>query len=194
MANNFEGILFFHYIDEESPSAVEVLKECSWDINRYNAPHLLGEAAETSHELVELTADQAFGTVVQARLPVVWSEASKLMVVGNIGHTLVAGNDFIVARTSDFRQAGVLAGRMGYRPALGGEFLQLLRWLQRHGEKYSGWFFCYAGRNPGYAILAEYNGYRKPASLRFLFDTLLGNQVEEGYISANADTHCLFVH
>ena len=92
------------------------------------------------------------------------------------------------------KQAGELAEKMGYRPAFAGEFLQLLWWFQISGERYGGWFYCYAGRKPKYAILAEYyNGHLKPASLRVIFDTHIGDQVEWGYVPANADTHCFFV-
>jgi hypothetical protein len=41
--------------------------------------------------------------------------------------------------------------------------------------------------------MAEYNGHRKPALLRVIFDSYIGNQVDEGYISANMDTYCFFV-
>ncbi len=194
MEDPFNGSLFFHHVDEERlPSATAVLKECPWDIDHHNAPHLAGKSAEPSYGLVELTADQAFGTAPRAELPQVWSEADKLAVVGDIGHSLGVGSDVIVARTSDFKRAGELAEKMGYRPTLVGEFLQLLWWLQQHGEQYSGWFYCYAGRKPRYATLAKYNGHRKPASLRVIFDTHIGDQVEEGYVSANANTHCFFV-
>lgn len=192
MENPFRGNLSFHHIDEGLPSAVAVLKECHWEIDHHNALHLAGKVAEPSYGLVELTADQAFGTAPRVELPKEWSEADKLKVVGDISHVLGIGSDVIIARTSDFKQAGELAEKMGYRPALAGEFLQLLSWLQHYNEQYGGWFYCYAGRKLRYAILAEYNGYQ-PSSLRIIFDTHIGDQVEEGYVSANADTHCFFV-
>ena len=194
MEDPFRGDLSFLHINAVLPSAKAVLDECSWDIDHYNAPHLAGKAAEPSYGLVELTADQAFGTAPRAELPKEWSEADKLAVVGDISHSLGIGSDVIVARTSDFKQAGELAEKMGYRPAFAGEFLQLLWWFQISGERYGGWFYCYAGRKPKYAILAEYyNGHLKPASLRVIFDTHIGDQVEWGYVPANADTHCFFV-
>lgn len=193
MENPFRGNLSFHHIDEGLPSATAVLSGCPWGIDHHNAPHLAGKAAEPSYGLAELTAGQALGTAPRAELPKEWSEADKLAVVGDVSHSLGVGSDVIVARTPDFKQAGELAEKMGYRPALAGEFLQLLWWLQRHGEQYVGWFYCHAGRKPRYAILAEYNGYRKPSSLRVIFDTYIGDQVEEGHVSANADTHCCFV-
>lgn len=191
--NQFEGNLSFHHINEGLPQATVVLIECRWDINNYNAPYLAGKVAEPSHGLVELSFDQVFGTAPRAELPKEWSEADKLKVVGDISHILGTGSDIIIARTTDFKQAGELAEKMGYRPALAGEFLQLLSWLQRNNERCFGWFFCYKGRKRGYAILAEYNGFRKPSSLEVTFDTHIGDQVEKGYVSANMDAHCFFV-
>lgn len=189
----FDGIMSFQHIDRELPLATKVLEECRWEIHDYNAPFLAGKVAEPSHGLVELTFDQAFGTAPRAELPKEWSEDDKLKVVGDISHVLGTESDIIVARTTDFKQAGELAEKMGYRPALAGEFLQLLWWLQHCNEKYFGWFFCYEGRKRGYAILAEYNGFRKPSSLEVTFDTHIGDQVEEGYVSANMDTYCFFI-
>lgn len=190
----FRGNMSFYHVAEGLLSATEALKECRWDIDYYNAPHLAGKAAKPSYGLVELTADQAFGTGPRAELPKEWSEADKLTVVGDISHVLGTGSDVIVARTSDFKQAGELAEKMGYRPALAGEFLQLLSWLQHHNKQYRGWFYCYAGRKLQYAILAKYNSYyQKPSWFRVIFDTHIGNQIEEGYVSANVDTHCFFV-
>lgn len=191
--NPFRGILFFHHIDEELPSAVAVLKACHWDIDYHNAPHLAGKEAAPVYGLVELTVDQAFGTAPRAELPKEWSESDKLTIVGDISHVLGTGSDVIVACTTNFKQAGELAEKMGYRPAKAGEFLQLLSWLQHHNEQYGGWFYCYAGRKPQYAILAEYNGYQSPSSLNVIFDTHIGGQVGDGYVTANADTYCLFV-
>lgn len=190
---SFTGNLSFHHIDEALPLASELLKRCPWVIDSYNAPYLAGKAVDPSHGFIELTADQAFGTAPLAELPKEWSEADNITVVGDISHVLGAGSDVIVARTSDFKQAGELAEKMGYRPAQAGEFLQLLWWLQSHGEQYVGWFYCYEGRKPGYAILAEYSHRQKPSLLRVIFDTHIGDQIEEGYLSANADTHCFFV-
>lgn len=193
MENRFEGIFSFHHIGGELPPAAEVLKECLWDIDHHNAPYLAGKTAEPSHGLVELTTDQAFENATRVKLSREWSEADMFVVVGDISHALIPGSDVIVARTSDFKQAGELAGKMGYRPALAGEFLQLLRWLPESSQRYYGWFYCYAGRKPGYAILAEYHSYPRSFWLRVIFDTRIGEQVEEGHVSANADTYCFFV-
>ncbi len=189
----FEGELHFRHVDEVLPSAEAVLEEYPWDIDHYNAPYLAGKATEPGHKLVELTADQAFGTAPTAELPQEWSEADRITVVGDISHAVNIGSDFIVARAFDFQQAGELAGKMGYRPAQAGEFLQLLWWLQQHGEQHIGWFYCYTGRKPRYATLAYYNGHAKPSALRVIFDTYIGDQVEEGYMEAAAETHCFFV-
>ena len=186
----FEGELSFHHIDEELPLATEVLRQCCWKIDEHNAPYLSGKAAESSHELVELTDDQSFGGAPLADLPQEWSEADTLAVVGDINHTLRAGRGFIVARACDFGQAGELAGKMDYRPALAGEFLQLLWWLEKHKQEYRGWFYCYVGRKPRYAVLAEY-GYQ--CLRRIIFDTYIGDQAEEGYMGASMDTYCFFV-
>lgn len=185
MKGPFNGNLSFCQIDTELPSAATVLKGCSWKTNHYNAPYLAGKADEPKHELVRLTDE--------VELPQAWSEADTLTVVGDISHALSVGSDIIVARTSDFKQVGKLAEKLDYRPALAGEFLQLLWWLRQCRAEYNGQFFCYAGRQPGYATLAQYNCYQEANSLHIIFDTHIGNAIEEGYLSANSDTYCFFV-
>lgn len=183
----FEGSLSFCQIDIELPPATAVLEECSWDINHHNAPYLAGKAGRPKHELVRL-ADPAD----EADLPQAWSEADTLAVVGDINHALSMGSSFIVAGTSDFKQAGELVEKMNYRPALAGEFLQLFWLLRHHGLVYNGYFYCYTGRQPEYATLGRYNS-RRPNSMDIIFDTYIGDAIKEGYMSANADSHCFFV-
>jgi hypothetical protein len=191
--NPFEGNLSFNHIEDSVPQPQSVLASFEWSVEPYNAPFLAGIASEPGHGLVELTAEQAFGNAPRATLPKASSKTNKLKVVGDISHELKAGTDFIMAQTTDFKQAGELAAKMGYRPAFAGEFLQLLWWLRYSGPECIGWFYCYADRRPGYATLAEYNAHRKPTSLQITFDTHIGNQLEEGYVDANMDTHCFFV-
>lgn len=189
----FRGYMSFYQFDMPPISPADVLKRCAWDIETYNAPYLVGQAEKPSYGLLELTAEQVFGGATVAEMPKTWSEADKMKVVGDISHQLGAGSDFIMACTSDFKQAGELAAKMGYRPARAGEFLQLLLWLEYTREQCFGWFLCYEGRKPGYATMAEYNGNRKPALLRVIFDNYIGNDIEEGYVNANMETYGFFV-
>lgn len=193
MSTAIHADMWFRHIDNTPPTPQEVLRQCVWDVEKYNAPFLAGRAGQPSHDIVEYTAGQVFSNEPIAELPDAWSETDKLNVVGDISHELEAGSDFVIVRTTDFKQAGELLAKLGYRPAHAGEFLQLMWWVQNSGRKCCGWFLCYAGRQPGYAAMAEYNGHQKPPHLRVIFDTFIGNQIEEGYISANMDTYCLFV-
>lgn len=185
----FEGDLFFYSVDETPPPARD--SGFQYEIDPYNAPYLAGKTIEPSHGLVELTAEEALGIAPSAVLPSGWSESDTLKVIGNIDHSLRIGDSVMVAHTSNFKQASELAERIGYRPAFAGEFLQLLWFLlQSCNAECEGWFYCYAGRKPGYAILADYYYYRRESNLRIIFDTHIGNLES---IDSNADNHCFFV-
>ncbi len=172
----------------------EILDTCPWFINPVTAAFLAGKteeepqhgnAPESSHTKANLRWSQR-------HLPSDWTDADTIAVIGDISDTLPDPMDFIVASTTDFAFAGRNAGLMPhYRPARAGEFIQIMRWIWTNpDEGYRGFFYCYAGRKPGYAVLSDYKS-RAGATIRF--DAYVGTQVENGHINACADTHCFFV-
>lgn len=187
MADPFEGSITFFSLEGAALDARIVLHQYPWNIDPHNGPYLANKSCEPGHGYSEVS------THVK-RLPEDWSDADTMTVIGDISHSLVVGTDVIIARTSDFKQVQEIAAKLGYRPAYAGEFLQLLWWLDTSSEyDCNGWFFCYAGRKDRYAILAQFNHFKNPSLLHITFDTHIGNQIEEGYVSANADTYCFFV-
>lgn len=194
MAEAFNGSFFFKRFDG-TESATKIMQSRSWGIDTHNAPYLAGlQSATNPGEISELTFTQAFGPTSRARLPQKgWTQENTLTVVGDVSQALPKGTDFILAQTSNFKQAGELAEKLGYRSALAGEFIQLMEWLVDKKVRIGGWFFCYAGRTPKYAILSEYSGYSNPPYLTHCFDTYIDNQIEKGHIDCNADSYCFFV-
>lgn len=194
----FKAQLTFVDIGKELASAEHLLKNrrLPWIIDGFNAPFLAGKASQPTPaeyaQPVRLTSAQAFAEARRTGLPQDWTETESIAVIGDVSHHMI-GMDVLVARTRDFKAAGTLAARVGYRPALAGEFLQVLHNLSQEKADFSGWFLCYSGRKPGYAILADYVGGLNQPLQSVRFDTYIGNQIEEGHIEANADTYCIFV-
>lgn len=174
----------FHEVEHSPPTGPELLESLPWRLNNYNAPYLSGKDSEPRHEIVENPSE--------GELPADWDEEDTAVVIGDISHALSVEANVLVARGTDFPYAEKVARMLGYRPAHAGEFLQTLWLLVQSDWQHSGYFYCCAGRKPGYAILASYNSHRRQLG-EVVFDTYLGTQVEDGYISANADCHCVFV-
>ena len=171
----FYGDFLFSLVDECLPPSEVVLTESRWRINSDNAPNILNRVEPKTG----------------------WSHADKLAIIGDINSQLEVGDDFIISTSSNFKSAGEVAGKLGFRPALAGEFLQLM-WLLRkeYRHKATGWFFCYAGREPAYAILGRYEGRRgftSDVDINLIFDTRIGNQVEKGHIKSSMENNCFFV-
>lgn len=199
-SNPFTGVLHFCCVgdmlsEEGLPPAGVLLKRLPVRIQPYNAPYLAGRTAnEPHHGIVRLLADQPLGSAAPSLLPQDWSEADTLSVIGDISQTLKETSEVIIAQTTDFKRAGEFAEKMGgFHPAMAGEFVQLLWLLQQSKGQYTGFFDCYAGRKPGYAISAEYYRHLTPSIPTIVFDNHIGNAIEEGYVSANMDTYCFFV-
>ncbi len=189
----FYGKLEFGVISGEpltnNPSVLFSHFPCK--IDPYNGPYLAGIIEKPDHGIIELTNDQAFGNTPWGNLPECWTLENTICVVGDINSSLKPGDSIITAVTNDFGKAEELALRMGYRPVLAGEFLQIMSQY----DGYGGWFYCYSGRKEGYAVLAHYSKYNPPGKKidSITFDTYIGSQIKDGYIRSNSDNYCFFV-
>ena len=189
MNGGFYGEMVFFSVSGDLPPGKKILEERPWEINAHDAFYLAGKAEQPSHELVELTETEAFGSK-PPRLQL--SADDTVAIIGDISHSLKAGSEAILICSNAFQKAEKLAEKMGYRPAYAGEFLQLLRLLKKDGHTHNrfGWFFCYSGRKPGYAVIASYNDHWTEPVAKITFDTHIGN---EGHFHGNMEGHCFFV-
>ena len=170
-----KGEVFFYRVEETLPPVV--LEELNFEIDDYNAKYLAGKACKPNHKIVEFTSREHAKASSLTK-----SETDE--IIGDITHQ-VETDDIIIICSDDIEWAEKTAEKLGYRPAQAGEFLQLLQWLKKRGEKYFGWFYCYKGKKPKYAILAGYS----TTGINITFDTFVG----KGYTGANQDNYFLFV-
>ncbi|OGF31861.1 hypothetical protein A2533_00895 [Candidatus Falkowbacteria bacterium RIFOXYD2_FULL_35_9] len=113
---------------------------------------------------------------------------TKEEIIGNISDVLPKDASVIIVTDANFRLAEDRAKALGYRPAKAGEFLQILEWFRTEpAVERLGWFYCYAGRQPGYAVVAQFHG----GDREVIFDTRVRDLADMS--SANMDTKCFFV-
>ena len=163
---------------------VDALGVLDWEIQPHNAPFLAGKGPEASRKMQRLPAP----------LPdVEITEDDRQKIMGDINDTLSPNvSSVIVARTPFLTKATETAAKLGYRPVRTGEFLQLM-WciVQKVGDDsplrhFPGHFFCWEGRVPGYAIMAQ----ETRGGWSIIFDT----QIDDlDYVSSNVDCNCFFV-
>ena len=169
------------------PLPVDVLAQFPWRLDSYNKDYLAGSGQQPDHGLKELRPlASPHNLPLRCRLPETSEEKT---VIGNLSDVLDGSSSVIIAETGDFIQAECTAKELGYRPARPGEYLQIL-WCLSDGAvaKTYGWFLCYEGQVPGYAILACFDTDRKIEKI--VFDIYCGDL---HYISANMETSCFFV-
>lgn len=183
----------FETIDVTPPSPSQTLALFNHEVDQTTDPYSLGKNQQIRGS-IELFSDPIPNRAAFLKLHDRLKRHDSIEVIGNISDEISVGSQFILAKTPHFRTAGELAKKMGYRPARAGEFLQLMWWLEHERHPSFGWYYCYSGRKENFAILAEYNYHQKKNPWRrVIFDTYLGTRLQEDYVSANMDTHCLFV-
>ncbi|MFA6588352.1 MAG: hypothetical protein WCT08_04760 [Patescibacteria group bacterium] len=185
---SFIGQMRFFVIQNNLPSGPEVLSicsECSWELDPYNAAFLAGKGPQPEYKFQEIIPGKSNS------LPQGWTEQDTQVVIGDISQKLLLPRGVLAVECDNFQEAERLADIMGYRPAEAGEFLQVMRWLSNNSGYYlHGWFYCYRGRKPGYAIISTYTN---PASkLEVAFDTYLPNGISE-IGDSSMENWCVFI-
>jgi hypothetical protein len=203
--------MFLYSVQGNLPLPQKVLHSCSWTIDPYSAPFLAGCAPEEDHrdkfvicssdkpardsdELTVVFSDWSHPRMKLPRNAIVLPEAGCAKIIGDISSAVIeAPTTLLVFETANFSLAKELAGRMGYRSILAGEFLQALWWLQEAKAQHNGLFFCSAYRRDGYAIMAVFNHCQNPPLQNVVFDAYVGRQLKNAHVKTVLTPHCLFV-
>jgi hypothetical protein len=174
----------FHSVDEFfAPPTTNLLDDLCWKTQPFNAPFLAGKGPEEPRVYGPLNGKRPPNTEI--------TEEDEMKIVGKIDDLLSPETaTFIIATTSHLQEAIDTAALLGYRPALAGEFLQILLMIQKSGKMSDvrGYFYCWSGRVDGYAIFAE--AERSRNAWMVTFDTQLDDLT---YVSANMEVNCFFV-
>lgn len=203
--------MFLYSVRGNLPLPQTVLDSCSLTIDPYSAPFLAGCAPEEDHrdkfvicssgkpardsdELMVVFSNWSHPRMNLPRTAIVLPEASRAKIIGDISSAVIeAPTTLLVFETANFSLAKELAGKMGYRSILAGEFLQALWWLQEARVQHNGLFFCSAYRRDGYAIMAAFNHGQNPALQDIVFDVYVGHQLKNAHVKTVLTPHCLFV-
>lgn len=173
----------------EIPLPLEVLRQSPWMLDNHNTPFLAGKAGKPDHSYGPLS-DEEIQTrrfpKLNCREPMTEDEKK---VVGDISDFLKETFEVIIADARNFKEAEEKANLLGYRSAKAGEYLQMLWYLRDKRQNNYGWYFCYQGRVPNYAILACFDRV-KGGIQEIIFDTHYNNLE---YMSGNMESLCFFV-
>jgi hypothetical protein len=165
------------------PEPLEILKRVPWGLWLCSVPVLLAG----NDEALDRFRKKFFGNtncIFKTGEPT--AEEEKI-VVGNLGDSLNQDSEIIIAETMNLIKADESAKLLGYHPAKAGEFLQILALLEGGSKRFPGWYYSYAGRIPGYAILSRYD--YKGNIREIIFDTQVNYEGQK----TNEDTFCFFV-
>lgn len=182
-------------IENPSEPAATLLTKVEHGVEPYNGPFLAGLAPEPNHGYVELTPGEYFDAA-QPHTPATWTEEDTAKVIGDLSDTIQPGSTLLLVCTPDVQEATAYASSQGYVPVRAGQFVQALWWIKTElaHVRLGGYFFCYEGRRPQYAVLATYNNLGlRPQQLSLSFDTYVDDDVVRGYLHTNWEVYLMFV-